>query len=146
MYTQILLSPLRMHGKFPKHRLQPKVIDELRPQNSKDLSDTPNMTDTAMKRSGIYIMRNHTCDLFSDDAYIVRYIKSTNENRSYGSLIPVSPLRIVHITEHQDSSIMKDVKRALEGFYMHHDFYECPLQRLVRTVEDTVIRVKQRKI
>ena len=104
------------------------------------------MTDTVMKWSGIYIMCNHTCDLFSDNAYIIRYIKSSNKNRSYGSLIPVSPLRILHITEHQDSLIMKDVKHALEGFYMHHDFYECPLQRLVRTVEDTVIRVKQRKI
>ena len=91
-------------------------------------------------------MRNHTCEILSDNAYIVRYMKGTDETMSYGSLIPVFPLHIVHVTEYPDPSIMREVRNALESFYMHHDFYECKRNRLIRIVEDVVSRVKQRKI
>ena len=126
---------------FKKHKLIPKIIDELKETQFQTSNDS--FLKSYSNKNSICVMHNKICELFGENVYIVKYVKYIDDiitTKNTNSLIPVACYDIIYSRNIENIKTMHEIILKIDCYNYHNNYYICPLQKLVHIIDNSITK------
>ena len=124
---------------FKKHKLIPRIIDELKEIPFQISNDS--LLKGYSNTNSICVLHNKICELFGENVYIVKYVKYIDDiitTKNTNSLIPVACYDIMYSRNIENIKTMQEIKLKIDCYNYHNNYYICPLQKLCHIIDDSI--------
>ena len=126
---------------FKKHKLVPRVIDELKETPCQTSNDNI-ILKNQLNINSICVLHNSVCELLGNDVYIVKYVQHIDDvitPKNTHSLIPVACYDIMYF-RNVDIKTMQEIRLKIDCYNYHNNYYVCPLQKLLHTIDENITK------
>ena len=130
---------MHLINRFKKHKLIPKIIDELKETPFQTSNDS--LLKICPNTNSICVLHNNICEMFGENVYIVKYVKYIDDIitiKNTNSLIPVACYDIMYSRNIENIKTMQEIKLKIDCYNYHNNYYICPLQKLCHIIDDSI--------
>ena len=129
---------MHLINRFKKHKLIPKIIDELKETPFQTSNDS--FLKSYSNTNSICVLHNKYVN-FLVKMYIVKYVKYIDDiitTKNTNSLFPVACYDIMYSRNIENIKTMQEIKLKIDCYNYHNNYYICPLQKLLHIIDDII--------